>query len=93
MNVLIFGDQTADQYPLLRKASLWRDNAPLSTFLEQTCVALREEVERLPRTQREQIPDFLTITDLVELYYAKGSKVPQLESAMVTISQLAHYIG
>ncbi|KAF2738000.1 polyketide synthase PksA [Polyplosphaeria fusca] len=93
MNVLIFGDQTADQYPLLRKASLRKTNALLTTFLERTSVVLREEVQKLPRTQREQIPDFLRVTDLVEAYYAKGLKVPQLESAMVTIAQLAHYIG
>ncbi|KAF2470334.1 ketoacyl-synt-domain-containing protein [Lindgomyces ingoldianus] len=93
MNVLIFGDQTADQYPLLRKASIRKNNALLSTFLEQVSVALREEVQKLPRTQRELIPDFLRVTDLVEAYYARGLKIPQLESCMVTISQLSHYIG
>lgn len=93
MNTLIFGDQTADQYPLLRKACVWKNNAPLTTFLEHISVVLREEVQKLPRPQREQIPDFLTVRDLVELYYAKGVKVPQMESCIVTIAQLAHYIG
>ncbi|PSN62604.1 polyketide synthase [Corynespora cassiicola Philippines] len=93
MNILIFGDQTADQYPLLRKAGIWKNNALLTTFLERTSVALREEVAKLPRTQRELIPDFLRITDLVEAYYAKGLKIPQLESCLVTVAQLAHYIG
>ena len=93
MNVLIFGDQTADQYPLLRKAGIWKNNALLSTFLERVSVVLRDEVQKLPRQQREQIPDFLRITDLVEAYYARGLKIPQLESSMVTIAQLAHYIG
>ena len=93
MNVLIFGDQTADQYPLLRKACGRKNNASLTTFLERTSVVLREEVQKLPRTQREQIPDFLTVCDLVENYYMTGVKVAQLESCMVTIAQLAHYIG
>jgi len=93
MNTIIFGDQTADQYALLRKACTWNDNALLRTYLERTSVALREEIEHLPRLQREQIPDFLTVHDLVEAYYAKGAKVPQLESCLVTIAQLAHYIG
>ncbi|KAF2177410.1 polyketide synthase-like protein [Zopfia rhizophila CBS 207.26] len=93
MNILIFGDQTADQYPLLRKAVLRKNNALLSTFLERISVVLRDEVQKLPRTQREQIPDFLTVSDLVEAYYARGLKIPQLESSMVTIAQLAHYIG
>ncbi|KAF2707399.1 polyketide synthase-like protein [Pleomassaria siparia CBS 279.74] len=93
MNILIFGDQTADQYPLLRKASIWKNNALLTTFLERTSVVLRDEVGKLPRAQRETIPDFLRFSDLVEAYYAKGLRIPQLESALVTIAQLAHYIG
>jgi hypothetical protein len=56
-------------------------------------VVIRDEVQKLPRTQRDQIPDFLTTWDLVEAYYSKGVKVPQLDSCMVTIAQLAHYIG
>jgi hypothetical protein len=93
MNLLIFGDQTADQYPLLRKACTWKNNAALTTFLDRISVVIRDEVQKLPRTQRDQIPDFLTTWDLVEAYYSKGVKVPQMESCMVTIAQLAHYIG
>jgi hypothetical protein len=93
MNVLVFGDQTADQYPLLRKACTWKNNATLTTFLDRISVVLREEVQKLPKTQRDQIPDFLTTWDLVEAYFTKGEKVAQLESCMVTIAQLSHYIG
>ncbi|OAK99816.1 ketoacyl-synt-domain-containing protein [Phaeosphaeriaceae sp. SRC1lsM3a] len=93
MNLLIFGDQTSDQYPLLRKACTWKNNAALTTFLDRVSVVIRDEVQKLPRTQRDQMPDFLTTWDLVEAYYSKGSKVPQMESCMVTIAQLAHYIG
>jgi len=93
MNLLLFGDQTADQYPLLRKACTLRSNSALTTFLDRVSVVVREEVQKLPRTQRDPIPDFLTTWDLVEAYYAKGVKVPQLESCLVTVAQLAHYIG
>ncbi|EMD96875.1 hypothetical protein COCC4DRAFT_82412 [Bipolaris maydis ATCC 48331] len=93
MDVLIFGDQTADQYPLLRKACTWKSNATLTTFLDRISVVIREEVQKLPRTQRDQIPNFLTTWDLVEAYYAKGLKIPEIESCMVTIAQLSHYIG
>jgi hypothetical protein len=93
MNLLVFGDQTADQYPLLKRACTWKNNATLTTFLDRISVVLREEVEKLPRTQRAPMPDFLTTWDLVEAYYTKGVKIPQLESCLVTIAQLAHYIG
>lgn len=93
MNVHIFGDQTADQAQLLRKICGRKDNTLLTTFLERTSVALREEVERLPKIQRGIIPDFLTVSHLVEGYYGQGEKIPEVESALVTIAQLAHYIG
>nr|BAD22832.1 polyketide synthase [Bipolaris oryzae] len=93
MDVLIFGDQTADQYPLLRKACTWKNNATLTTFLDRISVVIREEVQKLPRTQRDQIPNFLSTWDQTEAYYAKGLKIPEIESCMVTIAQLAHYIG
>lgn len=93
MELLLFGDQTADQYPLLRKISQRRDNALLATFLERVSVALRDEASKLPRSQRDSIPDFLTLQHLVEAYYEKGQKIPQLESCLVTIAQLAHFIG
>ncbi|KAL1305990.1 hypothetical protein AAFC00_004123 [Neodothiora populina] len=95
-NVLLFGDQTAEQYPLLRKVVLRYQNPLVSTFLERASVVLREEINALPRTQRDAIPDFLTISNLVEAYYEKGLtgfKLPQMESALVTIAQLGHYIG
>ena len=93
MNVLLFGDQTADQYSLLHRAVHSKDNAVLTTFLERVSVALREETRKLPRARREQIPDFLRVADLLEHYFEQGSKVPELESSLVTVAQLAHYLG
>src|ERR1700760_4796634 len=93
MNVQVFGDQTADQIPLLRKLVNRRDNSLLSTFLERSALAIREEIQKLPKLQRDAIPDFITISELVELYLEKEYKLPQLESVFVTISQLGHYIG
>ncbi|KAF2717199.1 polyketide synthase [Polychaeton citri CBS 116435] len=91
--VLLFGDQTADQYALIHKIALRKDNALVSTFAEKVAVVLREETSALPRTQRSQIPDFLTLNDLLEMYYQKGVKIPTIESAFVTIAQLGHFIG
>ena len=92
-NVLLFGDQTAEQYPLLRKVVLRYQNPLVMSFLERVSVVLREEIKQLPRTQRDVIPDFLTVSNLVEAYYEKGEKLPQMESCLVTIAQLGHYIG
>lgn len=93
MDVLLFGDQTADQYPLLRKVLARKDNSLLTTFLERSAVALRDEVRRMPKSRREVMPDFLTISNMIENYAEKGVKVAEMESVITTISQLAHYIG
>ena len=92
-NVLLFGDQTAEQYPLLHKVVLRKENALLRNFVERVSLALREETRLLPRHQRDLIPDFLTASDLIEAYYQKGSKVAMLESALLTVAQIGHYIG
>uniref|UniRef100_A0AAU8H6V0 G8446 n=1 Tax=Sporormiella sp. TaxID=2012087 RepID=A0AAU8H6V0_9PLEO len=96
MEVFIFGDQANSQYPILRAASL-RTNIPLLTaFLEQVCVALRSEIQKLPQTHRKRFPDFLRFSDLVEAYYRNDfvdEKIIPLESCMVTIAQLSHWIG
>jgi len=93
MDVLLFGDQTVDQYHLLRKTLARKDNALLTTFLERSAVALREEIRRLPKSRREEMPDFLTVSNMLENYSEKGLKVPEMESVLVAISQLSHYLG
>jgi len=92
-NILFFGDQTAEQYSLLKKIVLRQKSPLVATFFERVSQVLREEVSKLPYTQRATIPDFLTANDLVENYYQKGLKVPMVEGVMVTIAQLGHYIG
>ena len=92
-NILLFGDQTAEQYPLLTKVVLRNKNALAVTFVERSAAILREEIEQLPLSERKKFPDFLTLNDLIEPYYAQHLKLPQLESALVTVAQLGHYIG
>ncbi|SMR63496.1 unnamed protein product [Zymoseptoria tritici ST99CH_1A5] len=92
-NILLFGDQTAEQYPLLHRIVLRKDNVLLLSFVERCALALREETRTLSRSQREVMPDFLTLSNLIEAYYQKGEKVLMLESAFLTIAQLGHYIG
>ena len=93
MNTFVLGDQTASQISLLRKLVTRKNNNLLATFLERSSIALREEVQRLPKAQRDSIPNFLTINQLVEAYVEKELKVAQIESSLLTVAQLAHFIG
>ncbi|KAF2838514.1 ketoacyl-synt-domain-containing protein [Patellaria atrata CBS 101060] len=93
MNIHVYGDQTADQYFFLRRVVSRKNNALLTTFLERVGVSLRGEIQRLPRVQRESMPDFLSISHLIENYYEKGVRIPQIDSCLLAIAQLGHYIG
>lgn len=92
-NIFLFGDQTADQTSLLQKLVLRHKNPLLAAFLEQTSVALRQEVSRLPQVQRQQIPSFLRVSTLFDLYTQQSLRNPILDSALTVIAQLGHFIG
>ena len=93
MNTFVLGDQTASQIAFLRNLVTRKDSTLLSSFLERSAIALREEVRKLSKSQRDVIPNFLTLNHLTEAYAEKGMKVPQIESALLTVAQLAHFIG
>ncbi|KAB8659338.1 hypothetical protein FH972_026227 [Carpinus fangiana] len=93
MDLLLFGDQTADQSELLRTCLLRKNNAVLVSFLERAGVVLQEEVRALPQLRRQRVPNFLTISNLVDRYFEAGIRLPEIDTALLTISQLSHYLG
>lgn len=93
MDIFAFGDQTVDSHTFLAQALLRKENPFLTTFLQRTQVALRDEIQRLPRYRRDQIPQFSTIHELSRRYYASEARDPALDSTLLCISQLAHWIG
>ncbi|KAK9417967.1 putative Polyketide synthase [Seiridium unicorne] len=93
MAYLLFGDQSLDTHGFL--ADFFRQGNPgilAKTFLHQTGEALREEIERLPRLERQKIPIFRTLPQLNERYHTQTVKYPGIDSALLCITQLAHYI-
>ena len=94
MELYIFGDQTADCRQFLRKVLLRKGNVLLTSFLESAATALREEISQLSDVQyRSRFPSFSNVQELVERYYEEGKPNPAIESAIVCLSQLAHFIG
>ncbi|KAI9717250.1 MAG: Type I Iterative PKS [Chrysothrix sp. TS-e1954] len=91
-SILLFGDQTADQYPLLKRLALRKETSILVAFFEHVAVALRAETQRLPKQRRIAIPDFLSVSDLLERYHSQQCKSEEIDSSLVTLAQLAHYI-
>ncbi|KAI0152922.1 polyketide synthase [Xylariaceae sp. FL1272] len=93
MAFLLFGDQSLDTHGFL--ADFFRQGNPsvLSReFLRLAGEALREEIDQLPRVERQKIPLFRTLQQLNEQYHAQSIKSPGIDSALLCIAQLAHYI-
>ncbi|KAI1481114.1 polyketide synthase [Daldinia eschscholtzii] len=93
MAFLLFGDQSLDTHGFL--AEFYRRGNPSvlsKEFLRLAGDALREEVDRLPREGRRRIPVFRTLQQLNEKYRQQRLKFPGIDSALLCIAQLAHYI-
>ncbi|KAI8633749.1 polyketide synthase [Xylariaceae sp. FL1651] len=93
MAFLLFGDQSLDTHGFL--ADFFRQGNPsvLSReFLRLVGDALRDEIDQLPRVERQKIPLFRTLQQLNARYHAQNTKFPGIDSALLCIAQLAHYI-
>ncbi|XXH03428.1 hypothetical protein Hte_009830 [Hypoxylon texense] len=93
MAFLLFGDQSLDTHGFL--ADFYRRGNPSvlsKEFLRLAGDALRDEIDRLPRGERQKIPIFRTLQQLNERYHAQQIKFPGIDSALLCITQLAHYI-
>jgi len=93
MTFLLFGDQSLDTYGFL--ADFVRAGEPgilAREFLRQVGDALRDEVNSLSWNERASIPIFRTLQQLNEKYYTQSTKVPGIDSALLSVAQLVHYI-
>ncbi|RYP55311.1 hypothetical protein DL768_000066 [Monosporascus sp. mg162] len=93
MAFLLFGDQSLDTHGFL--ADFYRRGNPSllsKEFLRQAGEALKAEVDNLPRVHRQRIPVFRTIRELNEKYHGLSIKYPGIDSALLCVAQLAHYI-
>lgn len=93
MDIILFGDQTVEVRSFLNKVLLKQNSPLLSKFLQTTQDVLRNEVSHLPKDSRKRIPNFSTVHELVERYFSTGLPDAALESALVCLAQLSHFIG
>ncbi|KAL8840310.1 MAG: hypothetical protein Q9170_001394 [Blastenia crenularia] len=92
IKILLFGDQATDYHDNLRK-KLHRKGSPiLSSLLEKTNAALREEVSLQSRLVRDTIPSFSNLLDLVDWFDESNVANPAVESAVCTTCQIACFI-
>lgn len=90
--VYVFGDQTADCRAFFTKVFTRKDDVLLQSFLERAGDAIRIENHNRSHPSKA-VPNFLTIQELTDRYYRGEAKDAAIESALVCISQFAHFIG
>lgn len=93
MAFLLFGDQSLNAYECLagffRRADL---NILSKSFLDQASSSLQNEIDRLSSVDRQRIPTFSNIQQLNERYHLSGQKNCAIDSALLCITHLTHYI-
>lgn len=94
MNVVLFGDETANVRAIFQRVHHYKQSSALvESFLGKAYAALHEESMAVPRSMRETIPDSTSIFDLMERYYDIGTPNPALEGALLCICQMASFMG
>jgi hypothetical protein len=93
MNVILFGDQTADPQQFLTKVLRRKGSPLLSSFLEQAQVVLQEEISSQSPSHRRELPAFSNVAEFVERYYKADQPNIAIESTVTCLAQLVHFIG
>lgn len=94
MNVVLFGDETANVRAIFQRVHYYKQSSALvRSFLEKAYAALLEEAMTVPKSMRATIPDSTSIFDLMERYYDIGTPNPAIEGALLCICQMASFMG
>lgn len=90
MSLVIFGDGTSDISALLQKLLLLvPHSASQSEFIRHTGIALRAQVQLICPGQRQSLPPFTSIHDLLRIYQeSNGICHPAISSVLICIAQL-----
>ena len=94
MAFLLFGDQSLDTYAFLADFCGGAKSPSLlaRSFLEQVGTALIKEVDQLSSIERQMVPRFTNVQELNDNYHKHENKNSAVDSALLCITQLAHYI-
>jgi naphtho-gamma-pyrone polyketide synthase len=87
----IFGDQSQDTTLKVRALLNAKGDLLLTSFLEQSYDVIRSEIGRLPLHEREVLPRFYSLADIVARQ-REGVLSPAFQTALTCIYQLGSFI-
>jgi hypothetical protein len=91
LKLYIFGDQTFDIQLHLKELLRNRDNPVLEDFLVKAYDGIRAEIYKMPRLQRDGIPRFTSVDDLL-LWDQSGKRCIPLDMAVSCMFQLGIFL-
>jgi hypothetical protein len=91
IQIFLFGDQTYDTNAKLRALLNSKDDPILISFLEQAYHVIRSEVGRLPLQQREALPRFHNLADIL-VRQREGVLSPAFQTTLACVYQLGSFI-
>jgi len=89
--IFIFGDQSQETTAKVRALLNAKGDPLLISFLEQSFDVIRSEVGRLPLPEREVLPRFHNLADILARQ-KEGVLNPGFQTALTTIYQLGSFI-
>lgn len=94
MELFFFGDQTGLSYEFLKTSLQRTRKSPIvNAFLNGAATILRQEVGALPQADRECIPNFTSVQELIQRYSQNAGGHPAVEASLLCISQFIHFLG
>lgn len=88
LSLYFFGDQESQFRDNLGALLLTGGNPILNTFFDKVALAIRQEVQTLSWSQREQFPSFCNILDLLAIDASKPFH-PALQLALSSVYHFA----
>jgi len=92
MDLLLFGDQSTDYLPTFQALLKGHRGTILSEFFGSVNTALKLEIHALPDLKGYVFPSFSDIDELVSKYERSLSQNATLDSALLCLAQLSHFI-
>lgn len=91
LSLYLFGDQSNPFRDDLGALLLVGGNPILNTFLDQAALSLRQEIQTLSWSQREQFPSFCNFLDLLAIDASKPLH-PAVQSALSSVYHFALFL-
>ena len=93
-SIIFFADGSYETHSGLCRILLAEaEGSLLSHFLRRVSSALQEEYAQVPLVDRDGLPDFYNLHDLVCENFDESTRHPALHPAEIVLVQLGHFIA